>query len=62
MPLPQTLTLSPYLVEYDNSSVGEEEHFEWRHLRQALSDWQVWLLSFINMTVLTAGACLDSIY
>ena len=59
MPLSQTLTLSPYPVEYDNSSVGEEEHFEWRHVREALSDWQVWLLSFINMTVLTAGACLD---
>jgi hypothetical protein len=28
-------------IEYDNSSVGEEEHFEVRHLVQALVDWQV---------------------
>ena len=27
--------------EYDNSSVGEEEHFEMRHLKMAISDWQV---------------------
>ncbi|KAI0708287.1 MFS general substrate transporter [Earliella scabrosa] len=60
--LPRTATfLTPeersYIThrkKYDNSSVGEEEHFEWRHVREALSDWQVWLLSFINMTVLTA--------
>ncbi len=45
-----------YLVtEYDNSSVGEEEHFEIRHLWQALLDWQVWVLSFINLTVLTSS-------
>ncbi|RDB15711.1 High-affinity nicotinic acid transporter [Hypsizygus marmoreus] len=29
--------------KYDNSSVGEEEHFEMRHLISAISDWQVWL-------------------
>lgn len=28
-------------VEYDNSSVGEEEHFEMRHLIEATTDWQV---------------------
>ena len=27
--------------EYDNSSVGEEEQFEMRHLTAALRDWQV---------------------
>lgn len=27
--------------EYDNSSVGEEEHFEMRHIKQAFLDWQV---------------------
>ena len=32
------LILAP---EYDNSSVGEEEHFELRHLTSALCDWQV---------------------
>ena len=44
-----------YCAEYDNSSVGEEERFEPRHLKEALLDWQVWLLSLINMTVTTAG-------
>jgi hypothetical protein len=35
--------LTPFkiFIEYDNSSVGEEEHFEMRHLVQALLDWQV---------------------
>ncbi|PPR02802.1 hypothetical protein CVT26_009588 [Gymnopilus dilepis] len=27
--------------KYDNSSVGEEEHFEMRHLWAAVTDWQV---------------------
>jgi len=27
--------------EYDNSSVGEEEQFEMRHLIAAITDWQV---------------------
>lgn len=31
----------PLLPEYDNSSVGEEEHFEMRHFMAALTDWQV---------------------
>ncbi|KAI0767797.1 MFS general substrate transporter [Fomes fomentarius] len=60
--LPETTTyLTPeersYIIhrkKYDNSSVGEEEHFEIRHLWQALLDWQVWVLSFINLTVLTS--------
>ncbi|RPD60521.1 MFS general substrate transporter [Lentinus tigrinus ALCF2SS1-6] len=39
--------------KYDNSSVGEEEHFEWRHVKEALLDWQVWALSMINATVTT---------
>ncbi|KAH9919551.1 MFS general substrate transporter [Fomitopsis serialis] len=29
--------------KYDNSSVGEEEHFEVRHVIAALRDWQIWL-------------------
>lgn len=33
--------LFTYLAEYDNSSVGEEEHFEVRHLIDAFTDWQV---------------------
>lgn len=38
--------LEPHIrsyTEYDNSSVGEEEHFEPRHLWAAFSDWQVGL-------------------
>ncbi|KAJ6629535.1 MFS general substrate transporter [Mycena sp. CBHHK59/15] len=39
--------------KYDNSSVGEEEHFEMRHLVQALLDWQVWLHMMIYMSIIT---------
>ncbi|KAJ7586368.1 MFS general substrate transporter [Mycena floridula] len=38
--------------KYDNSSVGEEEHFEMRHLVSALTDWQVWLHVLIYMSVI----------
>ncbi|KAI0752396.1 MFS general substrate transporter [Daedaleopsis nitida] len=38
---------------YENSTVGEEEHFEVRHIWDALTDWQVWCLSLINMSVIT---------
>jgi len=37
--------------KYDNSSVGEEEQFEMRHLVQALTDWQVWLHILIYMSI-----------
>ncbi|KAJ6545291.1 major facilitator superfamily domain-containing protein [Mycena capillaripes] len=39
--------------KYDNSSVGEEEHFEIRHLVEALTDWQVWLHTLVLMAVIT---------
>ncbi|KAJ6521970.1 MFS general substrate transporter [Mycena vulgaris] len=39
--------------KYDNSSVGEEEHFEMRHLVEALADWQVWLHMIIYMSIIT---------
>ncbi|KAF8816104.1 MFS general substrate transporter [Phlegmacium glaucopus] len=38
--------------KYDNSSVGEEEHFEMRHLKAALTDWQVWLHILIYMSII----------
>ncbi|KAF8624703.1 hypothetical protein AX17_007034 [Amanita inopinata Kibby_2008] len=38
--------------KYDNSSVGEEEHFEMRHFWSALTDWQVWLHILIYMSVI----------
>ncbi|KAH8091641.1 MFS general substrate transporter [Cristinia sonorae] len=37
---------------YDNSSVGEEEHFEMRHLISALMDWQIWLHILIYMSII----------
>ncbi|KAJ7646876.1 MFS general substrate transporter [Roridomyces roridus] len=37
--------------KFDNSSVGEEEHFEKRHLIQAVTDWQVWLHILIYMSI-----------
>lgn len=43
------------MEEYDNSSVGEEEHLEWRHVREAVLDWQVWILAIINMINSIAG-------
>ncbi|KAJ7881432.1 MFS general substrate transporter [Mycena leptocephala] len=39
--------------KYDNSSVGEEEHFEIRHLVEALTDWQVWLHMTVYMSIIT---------
>ncbi len=41
------------LVEYDNSSVGEEEHFELRHIWETLLDWQVWAHILIYMSIIT---------
>ena len=43
------------LLEYDNSSVGEEEHFEMRHLISALTDWQIWLHILIYMSIIGPG-------
>ncbi|KAM5545341.1 hypothetical protein V8D89_000954, partial [Ganoderma adspersum] len=39
--------------KFDNSTVGEDEHFELRHVWEAITDWQVWLLSLINMSIIT---------
>ncbi|KAF8882948.1 MFS general substrate transporter [Mucidula mucida] len=38
-------------IEYDNSSVGEEEHFAVGHVIEALTDWQVWLHILIYMSI-----------
>ncbi|KAG6810176.1 hypothetical protein H0H92_013014 [Tricholoma furcatifolium] len=43
----------PETAKYDNSSVGEEEHFEMRHLWLAVRDWQVWLQILIFMSMVT---------
>ncbi|KDR81104.1 hypothetical protein GALMADRAFT_222657 [Galerina marginata CBS 339.88] len=37
--------------KFDNSSVGEEEHFEMRHFWAAISDWQVWLHILVYMSI-----------
>jgi sugar phosphate permease len=37
--------------KYDNSSVGEEEHFEMRHLWAAILDWQVWVHILVYMSI-----------
>ena len=40
-----------FVAEYDNSSVGEEEHFSVRHIVAALTDWQVWMHIFVYMSI-----------
>ncbi|CCL99900.1 uncharacterized protein FIBRA_01925 [Fibroporia radiculosa] len=37
--------------KYDNSSVGEEEHFELRHLIAAFTDWQIWLQILVYFSI-----------
>ncbi|EIN14719.1 MFS general substrate transporter [Punctularia strigosozonata HHB-11173 SS5] len=37
---------------YDNSAIGEEEHFEPRHVVAALCDWQVWAHIIVYMCVI----------
>ncbi|KAM5545340.1 hypothetical protein V8D89_000953 [Ganoderma adspersum] len=39
-------------LRFDNSTVGEDEHFALRHIWQALLDWQVWALGLLNMAVI----------
>ncbi|KAJ7267556.1 MFS general substrate transporter [Mycena haematopus] len=50
---PQQRAFVVWRKKYDNSSVGEEENFELRHLVEALTDWQVWLHMFIYMAIIT---------
>ena len=51
----ETLIIPRSRAEYDNSSVGEEERFAAHHVRDALLDWQTWMLSMINISVITPG-------
>jgi len=39
--------------KYSTSSVGEEEHFQVRHLFMAIKDWQVWLHILLFWAVTT---------
>ncbi len=45
------------MAEFDNSTVGEDDHFSLRHIWEAITDWQVWLLGLLNMAVIMPGAC-----
>jgi MFS family permease len=38
--------------KYDNSSVGEEEHFQAKHVYEALMDWQIWIHIPIYMSLI----------
>ncbi|KAJ6585527.1 MFS general substrate transporter [Mycena capillaripes] len=48
---PEERSFIVWRKKYDNSSVGEEEHFEMKHLVQALTDWQIWLHILIYMSI-----------
>ncbi|KZT08235.1 MFS general substrate transporter [Laetiporus sulphureus 93-53] len=59
-----TLEERSYIIwkkKYDNSSVGEEEHFEMRHLVAAFTDWQVWVLILVYMSI-SAPLCGISLF
>jgi len=49
---PEERSFIVWKKKYDNSSVGEEEHFEMRHFWAAVSDWQVWLHILIYMSII----------
>jgi len=40
-----------WIKKYDNSSVGEEEHFQSKHIYQAFTDWQIWIHILIYMSL-----------
>ncbi|KAH9474337.1 putative transporter C11D3.18C [Psilocybe cubensis] len=48
---PEERSFIIHTKRYDNSSVGEEEHFEMRHFWAALCDWQVWAHILAYMSV-----------
>ncbi|KAF8153406.1 MFS general substrate transporter [Crassisporium funariophilum] len=49
---PEERAFVVFKKKYDNSSVGEEEHFAARHFWSAVTDWQVWLHILIYMSVI----------
>ncbi|KAJ7495975.1 MFS general substrate transporter [Mycena galericulata] len=50
VPDPGTTGLCCLEEDTTTQSVGEEEHFEMRHLVEAMTDWQVWLHMLIYMS------------
>lgn len=51
-PPPEHLTVN-LVPEYDLTSVGEEEHFQTRHIIMAITDWQVWLHILLFWSITT---------
>ncbi|KAI0708311.1 MFS general substrate transporter [Earliella scabrosa] len=49
---PEERAYAVHRKKYDNSSVGEEEHFEVRHIWETLLDWQVWAHILIYMSII----------
>ena len=49
---PDHSTLADLLAkEYDTTSVGEEEHFQARHIIMAITDWQLWLFVLLSCSI-----------
>ncbi|KAF8626636.1 hypothetical protein AX15_004776 [Amanita polypyramis BW_CC] len=48
---PQERAFVIYQKKLENSTVGEEEHLEMRHIWAALTDWQVWLQTLLGICV-----------
>ena len=44
-----------HVPEYDTTSVGEEEHFEFRHITMAVTDWQLWLHVALLWSIVVPG-------
>lgn len=44
------------MIEYDNSTVGEEEHFALRHVIAPFIDWQVYLHLLVYMSIVAPRA------
>ncbi|KAK7687705.1 hypothetical protein QCA50_008921 [Cerrena zonata] len=49
---PEERTYIIWRKKYDNSTVGEAEHFKARHVWKAISDWQLWVHVLIYMSVI----------
>ncbi|KAF5328441.1 hypothetical protein D9619_013250 [Psilocybe cf. subviscida] len=49
---PEERSFIVHKKKYDNSSVGEEEHFSSRHFWAAVTDWQVWIHILVYMSVI----------
>ncbi|EJD40522.1 MFS general substrate transporter [Auricularia subglabra TFB-10046 SS5] len=39
--------------KYDNSTVGEDEHFKWAYVAEAFTDWQLYLHIVVYLSIVT---------